>query len=229
VNLIDAHPNAIFVRNEELYGKFYKWADDPKRIYKHLYDSAKRYQNRPFSANGYKYNIPGVGFAENPIVIGHKSSTRRYLPVANSWEKLTEFHKAVALPLKFLHLIRSPYDQINARWQQKEFRRKKAPLGEIIKHVREQTEGNYQMWCKTGEEEYLQVHYEDIQEFPVSIMTTICYFLNLPLNSKHLADCKNLVYTHKEKEAITWTDEDKAAVVDLCKDYPEFYERYDAR
>jgi hypothetical protein len=225
VNLLDAHPNAIFVRNEELYAKYQKW-DDPKEMYNHLYNASKRYKNKPFSANGYKYPIEGVGFAHDPVIIGHKSSTRRYIPIAESWEKLTEFHKAVNLELKFLHLVRSPYDQVNARWQQKEWRRKNAPLDEIIAHVREQTEANYKMWTKVTDSEYYQVYYEDLQAHPVTTMAVVCGFLSLPVLSKHLADCKELVFMRDEKKATTWTAENEEEIFALCNDYPEFYGRY---
>ena len=222
-NLIDAHPNAIFVRNEEMYGKFQRF-DSPEQLYDHLHANARRYRNKPFSANGYKYPIEGVGDAVDPLVIGHKSSTRRYLPVAESSEKLAEFQKAVDLPLKFLHLVRSPWDQVNARWQQKEFRRIGAPLGELIEHVAEQTEGNAKMRAQATD--YYQVHYEDLKAHPVATMAAVCRFLGLPVISKHLEACKGLVNQTPEKEATTWTKESEAAVTALCDKYPEFYGRY---
>lgn len=224
-NLIDAHPQAIFVRSEEFYAKYTKWEGDPERLYSHLYNSTKRYRDKPFSANGYTYPIDGVGFAESPVVIGHKSSTRRFLPVAEDSAKLARFQEAVNLPLKFLHLVRSPYDQVNARWQQKEFRRPKAPLGALIAHVREQTEGNTKMRKQAGGN-YLQVHYEDLKSHPVSTMTTVCAFLTLPVLSKHLGHCDRLVFQTLEQEATTWIDADRVAVRKLCEDYPEFYKRY---
>jgi hypothetical protein len=227
VNLLDAHPNAIFVRNEELFGKFKRW-ENPDRIFDHLYSSSKRYRDRPFSANGYKYPIKGVGYAEDPVVIGHKSSTRRFIPIAESREKLLEFHEAVGmnLNLKFLHLVRSPYDQVNARWQQKEWRRKNAPLDEIIAHVREQTEANWKMFGHCDYTEYHQVHYEDIQNRPLVTMAKVCTFLRLPLIEEHLESCRKLVTRTREATAKTWTADTRAQVEQLIADYPEFYERY---
>jgi hypothetical protein len=227
VNLLDAHPNAIFVRNEELYAKYQKW-DTPEGIYNHLYNSTKRYRNKPFSGNGYKYPIKGVGFAHDPIIIGHKSSTRRFLPVAESRSKVIEFHKAVGydLNLRFLHLVRNPYDQVNARWQQKEWRRTNAPLDEIIAHVREQTEGNWQMFGHCDYTEYHQIHYEDLQARTLVTVAEMCEFLGLPLLEEHLDNCRKLVYLSREATAKTWTDDTRAQVEQLIADYPEFYGRY---
>ena len=227
VNLLDAHPNAIFVRNEEMYRTFSRF-NNPEQLYNHLYTSAKRYQNRPFSANGYKYPIKGVGEVTDPVVIGHKSSTRTFLPVAHSNEKLAEFQNAVNLPLKFLHLVRSPFDQVNARWQQKEFRRKNAPLDALIEHVAEQTEGNAKMRAQAGLTDYYQVHYEDLKKSPVSTMAAVCHFLGLPVQSEYLSRCDMLVDgATDEKIATTWTKESKAKVYALCDKYPEFYGRYE--
>jgi LPS sulfotransferase NodH len=169
-----------------------------------------------------------VGYAHDPIVIGHKSSTRRYIPIAESRSKLLEFHAAVGsnLRLKFLHLVRSPYDQVNARWQQKEWRRKNAPLDEIIAHVREQTEANWKMFGHCDYTEYHQVHYEDLQTQPLCTMTKVCDFLGLPLLEEHLENCRDLVYKRAEKTAATWTDDTREQVEHIIGDYPEFYERY---
>jgi hypothetical protein len=192
-----------------------------------LYNRSARYRGRPFSANGYKYPIEGVGSAHDPIIIGHKSSTRRYIPLAEGEQSLQDFQAAVNLPLKFLHLVRSPYDQVNARWQQKEFRRKNAPLDEIIAHVREQTEANWKMWLRSENwGDYHQVHYEDIQEQPWITMTDVCSFLNLPVVYDHLQGCRNLVYNRAEKTAATWTGDTREQVKHIIEDYPKFYERY---
>jgi hypothetical protein len=225
--LLDAHPNCIFVRREELYASLDKW-ETPEKVYQHLYGWSIRRKGRALSVNGYKYPIEGVGFAHDPISIGHKSSTRRYLPIAESRSKLIEFHKAVGydLRLKFLHLVRSPYDQVNARWQQKEFRRNNSPLDKIIAHVREQTEANWKMFGHCDYTEYHQVHYEDLQTQPLCTMTKVCDFLSLPLLEEHLENCRNLVYQRAEKTAATWTADTREQVKHIIEDYPEFYRRY---
>jgi hypothetical protein len=226
VNLIDAHPQAVFVRNEEMFGKFKEY-ESPNHIYNHLYNRSARYRNRPFSANGYKYPIEGVGSAHDPIIIGHKSSTRRYIPIAEDEQNLHGFQAAVNLPLKFLHLVRSPYDQVNARWQQKEWRRKNAPLDEIIAHVREQTSANWKMYqMSEGWGDYHQVHYEDIQNQPLITMAKVCTFLGLPLLEDHLDNCRKLVHRTAEPVATTWTADTREQVEHIIEDYPEFYERY---
>ncbi len=226
VNLLDAHPNAIFVRSEELYGKFERY-DEPKDLFGHLYTGSKRYYKRPFSANGYKYPIEGVGRAVDPLVIGHKSSTRRYIPMAESSEKMDAFQATVDLPLKYLHLVRSPFDQVNARWQQKEWRRREAPLDELIAHVAEQTEANHKMRAQAGRTDYYQVHYEDLKKTPVPTMASVCHFLGLPIKSDYLARCDTLVDGATDaKIATTWTKESRDTVFALCDKYPEFYGRY---
>jgi hypothetical protein len=224
--ILDAHPNCIFVRREELYASLDKW-ETPEKIYQHLYGWSIRRKGRPLSVNGYEYPIEGVGYAHDPISIGHKSSTRRFLELVSDEQSLHDFQAAVNLPLKFLHLVRSPYDQVNARWQQKEFRRKNAPLDEIIAHVREQTEANWKMYqLSEGWGDYHQVHYEDLQNRPLINMAKVCSFLELPLLEDHLENCRKLVHRTAERTAATWTADTREQVEHIIGDYPKFYERY---
>ncbi len=222
VNLLDAHPNAIFTTDRSLYTK-YDTYESPEAIWQHEYDISKLYRDKVHSANGYTYPIEGVGFAHDPVIMGHKPSTAGYLKLTKA--KIEEFQEAVGLPLKFLHLIRSPYEQVNARWQQKEFRRTEEPVGALLSHVREVTAQHAKVRAWAGEA-YAQFYYEDLRTHPVSTMASICRFLGLPVKSEHLNRCAGLVEHVEEKEATTWKLADLDAAVKLCEDYHEFYKRY---
>jgi LPS sulfotransferase NodH len=224
VNLLDAHPNAIFTTDRSLYTKYSDY-ENPAAIWEHEYEVSKQYRDTVHTANGYSYPIKGVGFAHDPVVIGHKPSTKGYLKMTK--EKVREFHDAVGLPLKYLHLVRDPVNQVNARWQQKEWRRTEEPVDLLIDHVREVTAHHAEIRKIAGQgDNYLQIHYEDLEAHPVSTMAMVCHFLGLPVLSEHLSRCDGLVTQEPEKEATTWTDETRAEVKVLCKEYPEFYGRY---
>jgi hypothetical protein len=224
-NLLDAHPNIVFVRNEELFAKWPRWKEQgPERMFDHLYNCTLRYKEKPFSANGYTYPIEGVGYTKEPLVIGHKSSTRRMMELAQDLDKFRAFEEFVGVPLKFVHLVRNPYDMVNARWQQKEFRRKKADLFPIIEHLSEQLAMNRIMRGKA--EDYYQIHYEDIVHDTKKEMWALCSFLGVGVSLVHLERCEALVRPVLHAVMPEWKELDKAAVWELIQEYPEFLGRY---
>jgi len=226
VNLLDAHPNVVFVRNEELFGTWERWkTEGPHRLFQHLYSNSRRYHRKPFSANGYSYPIRGVGEIEVPMVIGHKSSTRRMKELSESPARFRAFKEYVGVPLKFVHLVRSPYDQVNARWQQKEWRRKSAPVMPLIKHVEEQLRVNTTM--RAYAESYYQIHYEDLVADPKKEMRGLLSFLGVPVLDDHLENCVGLVRVVPHAVMPEWREEERSFVQKMINDYPEFLGRYE--
>lgn len=228
VNLLDAHQNIIFVRNEELYRKYPKWADDPNSIYDHLYTNSQRYIEKPFSANGYEYPIEGVGNVTKPIVIGHKSSTRNFIPMAEDPAKLQQFKDAVNLPLKFVHLVRNPYNLVGARWQQKEFRRINAPLGPIIDHLQDQVDANRKMKDQAlVAETYHQLHLEDLIDIPYRTISGVCEYLEVEVNHFHINKSMRLIFKQDDVRPAPWTEANKDRIKQMIKENHDFFGRYE--
>lgn len=221
VNLLDAHPNVIFVRNEEMFAKYKRW--DRERIFDHLYNQTKRYRNKPFSANGYKYPIEGVGEVDYPLVIGHKSSTRNF---PYSIEDIHKFGEHVNLNLKYVHLVRNPYNMISARWQQKEFRRKNAPLDPIIDHLEEVVDKHYRIWLELNQDEYHQLSLESLIDTPRRTMVDLCEFLEVVPWPHYVERCENLIFEKDDVRPAPWTDKDKDRIKRLVDKYWMFFEKY---
>jgi hypothetical protein len=227
VNLLDAHPEIVFVRNEELFAKWQRWQKDgPEHMFRHLYESTKRYRKKPFYANGYHYPIEGVGHVDNPLVVGHKSSTRRMAELAYNPQKLTDFMCYLGMPIKVVHLTRDPYDQVMARWQQKEFRRKRAPLMPLIDHVREQLDINRRMMMHLRDMPYHQLSYEDLVDQPAYTMEQLLTFLDVEVSESHLEECCRLVQKVPHDVIPKWTDEEFEALDRLKEFYADLLEDY---
>lgn len=221
-NMLDAHRDIIFPVDRRLAGA-YKTYEKSEDIWERVRERAARFQEKPYTDNGYSYPIEGVGHSEAPRIIGHKSTTKDNLLLTE--ESLADIREAVGLPLKFIHLVRDPYDQVNARWQQKEFRRAEAPLDALIHEVSVITAQHDKMKQWAGAS-YGQFHYEDIKFNTVSTMAAVCRFLGVAVYSEHLLRCKELVFETPEKEATTWTYETREKVRLLCEKHPDFYGRY---
>lgn len=225
-NLLDAHHNIIFPRNEDFFVKYDRWTRE--QGFEHLYNTSKKYRTKPFYANGYKYPIEGVGYCEEPKVIGHKSSTRNFLPLCNDRSLLENFQLHMQLPLKFIHLVRNPYEMVNARWQQKEWRRKNAPVGPIIDHLEEVVRAQYNLYRRTDLGSYFQIHLEQLIAAPPIMLSELLYFLGVDIDQEYFQRCSKLIFNKPEvyETLPEWQDKDKDRIERLMDQHPGFFEVY---
>jgi hypothetical protein len=229
-NLIDAHPNAIFPRAEEAYANFEK--KDKEEILSGIWKHSKKFTHKDFYANGYRYPIEGTGRIEghSPLVVGHKSSTRRFLEMDT--DRFLAWRAKMGVPLSIVHLVRDPYKQIEARWQQKEWRRNNAPLHKLIDELEPVFEANMEVRraCNMGLGWYHQIYLEDLIQDPKKIMKNLVSFLKLPENKEHLERGAELVFEEDEVYAnVTWTQLERERIERLIKKYPLFLRRYGSR
>ncbi len=194
---LDAHPNIIFPRNELLFDK-YKSYGSPGKMYDHLYRGSRKYKNkdRVFSANGYRYPIEGSGECTEPLVIGHKSSTRAYLKLNR--EKIKAFKEFTGVRLQMLFLVRNPFHLISERWMQKEWRRRNAPVGPIIddiikvsQHHQELVLGDVVPTMESPR--YQRVRYETLVSDPNYVLTGVANTLGVAAEQPWLDACKKLI------------------------------------
>lgn len=223
VNLLDSHPNVVFVRNEELFAKWSRWGS-PEQMFKHLYSNAKRYRRKPFSANGYSYPIEGVGYVDTPLVVGHKSSTRRMAEFSRDSDQFDAFQTFIGKPFNFIHLVRNPWDMVTARWQQKEFRRTNAPVISLVDHVIEQAIMNERMEQYVGGDVY-RIYYEDLVANTEREMTKLASRLNIPFDQVWIDRCVTLVEPKVDDGIPMWTKEDHKKLEQMTSRF-SFFERY---
>lgn len=227
-SLIDAHPNVIFSRRSQIFRNYGEV--DREAFFDHLWNSTKPYRDKTFYANGYYYPIEGVGKCKEPLIIGHKSSTSAHLPVCSEPERLDGFREYVKLPLKFVHLVRNPYSMVEARWQQKEFRRSNFPVEPIIDHLKEVVKAQDQLYQRIEQDVYYQIHLEMLIKNPKTAMGRLCYFLEIPVLEDHLNRCAELVFDKEDSHTWvkpSWTSTDLNRVDKLIKDYPHFFSLYE--
>lgn len=226
-NLIDSHPNAVFPRAEEAFANFEDQTKD-EILYK-LWRQAKKYTHRDFYANGYRYPIEGTGYVNQRgvLVAGHKSSTRRFLEMDT--DRFLAWRTKLGVPLSFVHLIRDPYKQIEARWQQKEWRRKNAPLHKLIDDLEPVLAANMQVRrdCNKGLGWYHKIYLEDLIQDPKKTMKNLGKFLKLPDSQDWLNRCSELVFDEDEVYGnVTWTQIERDRIERLIEKYPLFLGRY---
>ena len=163
----------------------------------------------------YSYAVEGQyqGRYETLKVIGDKrgaNSARRFQRKPELLEKLKE---RIGMPIKMIHVIRNPYDNISTM----AYRNNGSDKTKVTKAVLKEEIGNYFSLVETvtwvrknlGEGSVVDVKIEEFMAEPKEKLADVCGFLGLETNEKYLDDCAAIVYNkpHKTRNDFPWDKE----------------------
>ncbi|XP_062516892.1 uncharacterized protein LOC134192206 [Corticium candelabrum] len=243
--LLDAHPH-VALANE--YDLFYKWSmftETQKRakfIYSELYRSSV---DAPTSRDvdkgnaAWNYSVPhqwNGRYDQYVEVIGDKKGggTTRMLSSVRSTDVVDELKRAVNVPVRFLHVIRNPYDNIATMAIRSVVNRKFISEGKVLndtglvaKAIKSYFSLVKQNDALRSHLKPLDVHSADVTRNPRQALKQICDFVNITCNAEYLKDCASIVFARpsRTRENVVWTAGMKANVEHNLKKYA-FLSRY---
>jgi len=220
-SLLDAHPNMIIAHELNVLEYIRKGFSRGKIFYLLLRKSqVDAKAGRP--SFGYSYAVPNQwqGRFTRLQVIGDKlggGSTRR---LRTHPELLQRLRDTVGIPIKFIHVIRNPYDNITTM-----FRRGDGDPVDL-----RQTVDYYFCHCETiadlkkqiNTADLLEIRHEDFIAEPTVWLKKLCEFLGVESPEDYVRDCASIVYEspHKSRHEVPWTPELIELVWDRMKRFP---------
>jgi hypothetical protein len=210
--LLDAHPDAIIAHELDALS-YFQAGLGRDQVYALIMDSARRFTEagRKAQWSGYDYQVPGGwhGRFATLRVIGDKrggASTRR---LRRSPELIDRVRDVVGVPLRVVHVIRNPYDNIASK-------QKRHPRRSLDKMMRE-----YFRACRTNAElkrrlgdSVLDLRHEELTVSPRERLTELCRFVGLETTPEYLDSCAGVLYAepHRSRHDVSWTPELRAEV-----------------
>jgi len=209
--LLNAHRNAVI--SHELNAHELVLADCTRdELYARILARAAWFNLRG-NRGTYPYQVPGQwqGRTSTLQVIGDKRGGLLTRAIAKHPELLPRIRALVGVPLRLVHVVRNPFDNISAisTWN-------KLSLAESIEF--------YFFHCKTtvrlGElcdaAEVVMLRHEDMVRDPRAVLARACDFLGLPLYDRYLEDCCSIVFAEPTytRRKIEWP---AAAIRDVEK------------
>lgn len=221
-SLLNAHREALV--GHELNALHYvKRRFSRHQLYWMLYE-----QDRAFSAIGrqwttYDYHVPGQwqGRFEPLRIIGDKHGNGATTLLGKRPDVLPRLRRTVGVPVKMLHVVRHPLDNI-------------ATMSRKYEISLESAAATYFDLCRTnlalledGANDTLTVHLEAMIERPRQELLKILGFLGLPADVGYLNDCASIVFPapRESRSTVAWTDELLGHITLRCREFP-FLERY---
>jgi len=205
-SLLDAHPDMII--GHELDAMTYIEAGFSKlQIYYLLLENARAFSSSGSMRTGYTYAVPNQwqGKFWTIRIIGDKKgggSNRRLL---DNPELLPLMQKTIDDDMKFIHVIRNPYDNIStmslrkARLDLKTAIEKYFGLCETVAHVKKQVR----------REDIFELRHEAFLDNPRFWLSKLCHFLGAETSEDYVEACASIVNKspHKSRHEAFWNDE----------------------
>ena len=248
-SMMDAHPNIIIAHEFMLLNT--TLPRSRTTLYNTLYDNSFHVAKSGWRKNthkimGYALDVPNgyQGTFTELKVIGDKAGGESAMKLATeqqTWQKLKILQDLVGVPVKFIHVVRNPYDMIatdavNASYVGKHrtspLRSAKQKLPEEVLMTAVNRYVTLAMGVSKLQEEpkkfdVLEIHLVDFIHNPKATLQEICQFLDLNCTISYLQACSNKAFKviSRSRHLIEWPSEAIIAIDDMIESFP-FFRRY---
>jgi len=205
-SLLDAHPHICFAHELDAL-KFVHARFSENQIYDLLLARAREFTEQGRKWNGYSYYVPGQwqGKFTTLHVIGDKKGGGSAQRLRANPELLDRLRRTIKLPLRFVHIIRNPYDNISTislNQQQHKLNLRESvdfhfALCDTIMHLKSRLAGG----------ELFEIKHEEFVCAPREHLARLCNFLGEDAPDDYLQACAGIVFDspRKTRHAAAWT------------------------
>jgi hypothetical protein len=217
-SLLDAHRHAIIGLELDVL-RYIRFGFSRAQIFLLLVENSRLQAKRGRQWTGYSYYVPNQwqGRAEQIRVIGDKRGGDTSRRLARDFSLLDRLRRRVGLPLKVIHVVRNPYDNIATMCL-----RGDAPgLDQAIDAYFSMADTVARVQQHLPASDFITVHHEDIIAHPIAEIANLCEFLELCADSNYLRDCASIVFEHpnRSRSKVAWTAEQRTRVARRCAQY----------
>jgi hypothetical protein len=174
---------------------------------------------------GYDYRIE-TQLDRAPLrVVGDKKGGSTTMRLFRQPELLDSLKDVVGLPVKFIHVIRDPYDNISSWIQIVDGDELAAAIPRYFRLV----SAIQRLRSGEGAPEIIDVHLEEFIASPREELRRILRFLDLDVHAEHIEACAEKVFAapRRAREAVAWAEADIAQVAERAAAIP-WLDRYTA-
>ena len=219
--LLNAHPDVV-IGNEVNALKYINNGADKLRIYYSLLGASHNY-NYDFIGN-YAYEIPNQwgGKVRNLKVIGQKHGNYSRKLLSNNPQLISSLSGIFGLKVKFIHVIRNPYDNISTKLNRRLEKGKNVDLKKIIVRHFSQCEQVAEIKKRVNCNDLFELRHESFLKTPQIHLKSLCHFLGVDATRDYLDDCASIIYKspHQSRFKVEWSPELIEMVKNRIDEFP---------
>lgn len=227
-SLLDAHPNAVIAHELDAL-RFVQRGFSKEQIFLLALKNSQRLAKVGRRWEKYKYEVPNQwqGRFERLQVIGDKKGGSSTVTFAADPDVLGRLRSTIDTEIKFIHVLRNPYDNISAIFERRRRRNHNLGLGSIVDSYFSLCTTNANVKDQVGDAAVFEMRHETLIEDTKLSLKNLCGFLGLEYKEDYLTDCARLVFDspHKSRYDVEWQPEEITAVGERLAGY-SFLEGY---
>lgn len=201
-SLLNAHPDVV-IANELDVLRFVRWGFSRSQLYAMILEHDRRWGAHGRLSSGYDYTVAGQwqGRHRRLRVIGDKKGGGSTRKLARRPHLLERLRATVGVPLRFVHVVRDPYDNITT-WA----RRSGRPLEAIAENYFSMAETIRDVRRGLREDEIVEVTLESLVADPEGVLTRLCAALGLAPDAAYTRACAGIVFDapRRTRSAARW-------------------------
>ena len=215
--LLDAHPN-IILANEANALKFLKMGLSKNLIFARLLAQSQVFFQTGSRQTGYSDQIPNSwqGKFSTLEIIGDKKGGKSTRLLKNDLGVIRLLEKKLGVPVKLIHVIRNPFDNITTR--AKEGNLKNIPVEperlESLIDIHFRDVQTIQDIKDLHQFDMLDIKGEDLINNPDEKLMELCDFLKVSCKDDYRENCNSIIYSspNKSRSKIEWPNHLKSKV-----------------
>lgn len=221
-SMLDAHPNIIIGHEVDVLGMV-RWGASAQTLYRALIASSEKFSDTGSAWQGYDYRIDPEwqGRCSELKVIGDKEAGVTSVHCNRHPELLDRLRDQVRRPLRCIHVIRNPLDNIATMYLRGRYPYLRLPLSAAIRDYRNMCKGVAIARGKLARDEFLDIYYDDVVADPRQSTIALCEFLGVSAHESFIEACIGAVSpgSYNSRSAVEWSSDDRRAVAEIMREF----------
>jgi hypothetical protein len=219
--LLDAHPDVIMAHELDVL-RYVAQGCSRAEVFARILENSRAAREGGRQWGDYCYVVPGQwqGRFRTLRVVGDKKgggSLRRLRSDPHLLERLRE---TVGLEVKFVHVVRNPYDNIGSMARHRAARG--APLEKCVESYFTRCRTFAEVRQRIADRDLFEIRYESFVAEPRARLRELCRFLGVEAPDDYLGACASIVHgsPHRSRDEVSWTEAQVGPVREHMSEYP---------
>lgn len=224
-SLLSAHPECVISHELDVLWYLQRGLSR-SQLFTLILDRDRRFKDEGHRWTGFNYSVEGLwqGQFQRLRVIGDKKGGASSLSLERNPELLSRLRKTVRVPIRVIHVVRDPYDNISTM-----VRRGYPNIDSAIPSYFRRCETIHGLVCtgRLRDDEYFEMHLDDLTADPKYQLRVLCGFLGLDAPDDFLSAAADRVFSapRRSRTDVPWSPREEAEVAARARRYP-FLTRY---